>query len=74
MQIPSGQAGPTPAFFQALQGTPRPPAENGSQDAAKPVARGNDTRAVEAANRGSEPATQAQSRDIPRGSVVDIKA
>ena len=74
MQIPSGQNGPTPAFFQALQGTPRPPAETGSQDAAKPVARADDTRAVEAANRGSEAATLTQSRDIPRGSVVDIKA
>jgi len=74
MQIPSGQNGPTPAFFQALQGTPRPPAENAGQDAAKPVARGEDTRAVEAANRGSESAPRAQSRDIPRGSVVNIKA
>lgn len=74
MQIPTGQAGPTPAFFQALQGTPRPPAADGGQDAAKPVARADETRAVEAASRGSEPATHTQSRDIPRGSLVDIKA
>ena len=24
MQIPPGKVGPTPAFFQALQGSPRP--------------------------------------------------
>jgi len=79
MQIPPGQGGPTAAFFQALQGTPRADSADADRDSAKPVAKAEGSRAVEAASR-SEQAVSVKGqgskdggRDFPRGSFVDIR-
>ena len=73
MQIPTGQAAPTAAFFQALQGTPRSDGNEAARDSAKPVAKADQPRAVEAAGRSerNEPPKEG-ARDLPRGSFVDI--
>lgn len=76
MQIPAGKVGPTPAFFQALQGTPRPAQEAQSAETAKPVERGDSRRPVQAADRGERaaPPPRENGRDFPRGSFLDISA
>ena len=76
MQIPPGKVGPTPAFFQALQGSPRPVEDAQAAASTKPVERGDSRQAVQAADRGGRnaPPSKETGRDFPRGSFLDIRA
>ncbi len=76
------QVSPDPAFYQALQTNVRSSEAPLARGAANPVAETRDARAVQApeprreteTNTRREPPEADSGRDLPRGSVVDLRA